>query len=332
MRAVAMDHCGGPEVLGVRDIATPAIVTDTEVLIRVRAAGVNPIDAKLRRAASGYPVRLPAVLGFDGAGVVEAVGSSVSRFNPGDEVYYCYPAFGGKTGSYADFQVVEERYLARKPVALTFEQAAAAPLVLITAWESLHLRGRIQEGDTVLVHGGAGGVGHMAIQLAKRAGARVCTTVSSPEKAAFVESLGADETVFYREENPAIALLEWTDEQGVDLALDTVGGKVFEHTFTMVKVGGDLVTLLQPDAGINWTVARQRNLSVHFELMLTPSYLGMEVEQREQSRILEQCTPWFEHGDLWVSVAESFPLEAAAEAHRRLEAGGSTGKLVLRCG
>jgi len=169
----------------------------------------------------------------------------------------------------------------------------------------------------------------MAIQLAKLAGARVCTTVSSEKKAAFVERLGADEPVFYKEENFTIALLDWTNEEGVDICLDTAGGETFEHSFTAVRVYGDLVTLLPPPPDTNWMVARQRNLRIGFELMLTPHYLGMVDAQRRQGQILRDASGLIDEGRLRVHVAETFPLEDAAEAHRRLEAGAATGKLVL---
>ncbi len=169
----------------------------------------------------------------------------------------------------------------------------------------------------------------MAIQIAKLAGARVCATVSSEEKAAFTERLGADEPIFYREESFTTALLEWTDEEGVDVCLDTVGGKTFEHSFTAVRVYGDLVTLLQPPANTNWMIARQRNLRVSFELTLTPVYLGMVAAQRRQGKLLRNAAELFDSGRLRVHVKETFPLADATEAHRRLESGSATGKLVL---
>ena len=135
--------------------------------------------------------------------------------------------------------------------------------------------------------------------------------------------------LFCREENFTIALLEWTDEEGVDICLDTVGGETFEHSFTAVRVYGDLVTLLQPPANTNWMVARQRNLRISFELVLTPLYLGMVAAQHRQGQILRRAAELFDTGRLRVHVAQTFPLADAAEAHRRLEAGSAKGKLVL---
>jgi NADPH2:quinone reductase len=329
MRAVVMDEPGGPEVLHPAEMSKPGLQTEHDVLVRLKAAGVNPIDTKIRATAAAYPVRLPAILGCDGAGVVEAVGSAVSEFKPGDEVYYCQIGFGARFGNYAEYAAVDQKLVAKKPSSLSFEQAAAAPLVLITAWEALHDRARIRPGHDVLIHAGAGGVGHVAIQLAKLAGARVATTVGSDEKAAFAESMGADNTIFYREENFTLALLDWTDEQGVDIVFDTVGGEVFEHSFTAAKVYGDIVTLLQPGPDVNWTVARQRNLRISFELMLTPAYLGMAEAMRAQGDILKRCAELFDAGKLRIHVDRVLPLAEAAEAHRLLHSGAAKGKLAL---
>jgi NADPH2:quinone reductase len=329
MNAVVMQAPGGADVLQHREFPAPVIRHDTDVLVRLRAAGLNPIDAKLRQNPGSYAMPLPAVLGFDGAGVVEATGKAVSRFSPGDEVYFCHPSFGGRSGCYASSTVVPEILLARKPARLSFTEAAAVPLALITAWESLFDRADVQAGQKVLVHGGAGGVGHLAIQLAKQAGAVVCATVSSQAKARFVNSLGAEEAVFYREEDFVQAVLRWSGGQGVEVALDTVGGQTFEHTFPAVRYGGRVVTLLQPASGTNWGIARQRNLGIGLELMLSPTYLEIPQAQRAQSRILEECATRFDTGELRVGVMHTYPLKEAAQAHQELERGMRIGKLVL---
>lgn len=329
MKAVVMTSVGPPEVLQVRDIGKPSIRRDTEVLIRGKAAGINPADSKLRRGEAIYPLGETAVLGCDGAGVIEEVGPGVSEFGIGDAVYSYQPGFGARMGTYAEYAVVEQRLVAPMPKSLSFEGAAAVPQVLIAAWEALHERARVGAGQNVLVHGGAGGVGHMAVQLAKLSGARVCTTVSSEQKAGFVQRLGADDPIFYRDENFTIALLEGTDEEGVDVCIDTVGGETFEHSFTAVRVFGDLVTLSRPSASTNWTIARQRNLRISFQLTLTPLYLGMVDAQRRQGQILRRAAELFDTGRLLVHVAQSYQLKEAAEAHRRLEAGSATGKIVL---
>jgi NADPH:quinone reductase len=172
-------------------------------------------------------------------------------------------------------------------------------------------------------------VGHLAIQLAKQAGAGVCTTVSSETKAAFVSSLGADEHIFYRDEDFAQAVLRWTAGQGVDVALDTVGGETFEQTFAAMRYAGRVVTLLQPPSSTNWGTARQRNLVIGLELMLSPTYLEIAQAQRAQSRILEACAARFDDGDLRVCVSQTFSLKDAALALHELESGTQNGKLVL---
>lgn len=330
MKAVLMTAAGDPEVLQLQEVADPSIQQDTELLVRLRAAGVNPIDTKLRRRGTFYPNQMPAILGCDGAGVVEAVGSGVQRFRVGDEVYFCQGGLGGKLGNYAQMAVVDERFVARKPASLSFVEAAAAPLVLITAWESLFERGRLQAGQQVLIHGGAGGVGHVAIQLAKLHGAAVCTTVSSQEKAVLAYISGADRTILYKEKDFVQAILNLTGGEGVDLAFDTVGGETFYKTFSAVRLYGDVVTILEPaQEFMNWKTARSRNLRISYELMLTPMLQGVVAAQQHQAEILEQCARWIDEGKLKVHISKILPLEQAAEAHRLLEAGSMMGKIVL---
>jgi len=329
MKAVVMAAPGGPEVLTVQDLPPPVLEADHDMLIRVRAAGINPVDTKIRARGPFRAAPAPHVLGCDAAGVVEQVGRAVTRFQPGDEVYFCDGGLGGPRGNYAEYTLVDERFAARKPRNLDFVQAAAAPLVLITAWEALHDRAHLHDGQTVLVHGGAGGVGHVAIQLARLAGARVCTTVSTKDKAAFARDLGAEETILYRDQDFVAAVLAWTGGTGVDVALDTVGGEIFTRTAEAVAVYGDLVTILQPGADTDWNSARTRNLRIGLELMLTPMLLRLPEAQERQARILERCAELFEQDRLRIHVQETLALEDAAEAHRILARGLSGGKLVL---
>jgi NADPH2:quinone reductase len=328
MQAVFMTATGGPDVLRLGEAPDPE-PGPCQVRVRLKAAGVNPVDTKLRARGTYYPDQIPAILGCDGAGVVDAVGSAVTRFRAGDEVWFCNGGIGGDPGTYARYSLVHEDHLARKPRHLSFAEAAAAPLVLITAWESLHDRAALHKGATVLIHGGTGGVGHVAIQLAKASGARVITTVSSPEKEAFARLLGADAVVRYDERDFVQAVLDWTGGEGVDIALDTVGGPVFQRTCTAVRPYGDLVTLLQPGPEIDWRTARLRNLRFSLEMMLSPMYYGWQAARKHQASILEKCTPLTENGQLRISVSREFPLAQAAEAHRLLEAGGVSGKIVL---
>jgi len=331
MKAILMTEAGSPEVLQLQEVPQPRIEKDTEILVRLRAAGVNPIDTKLRQRGTFYPDQMPAILGCDGAGVVEAVGSGVQRFQVGDEVYFCAGGLGEhRTGNYAQLAVVDERMVARKPSSLSFAEAAAAPLVLITAWEALYDRGRLEAGQRVLIHAGAGGVGHVAIQLAKLKGAEVCTTVGSQDKARLARQFGADHSILYKQTDFVQAALDWTGGEGVDLAFDTVGSKTFYDTFPAVRVYGDVVTILEPDpTHINWKTARSRNLRISLELMLTPMLQGLVAAQQHQAEILNQCATWIDEGKLKIHLSQTFPLQDAAAAHKALETGSTTGKIAL---
>jgi NADPH2:quinone reductase len=329
MKAVVMTGAGAPDVLELRDLPVPQLQTPTQVLVRLKAAGVNPIDTKVRQRGTFISNGSPDILGCDGAGVVEVVGPHVSGFGPGDAVYFCFGGLGGSQGNYAEYALVEQHCLTPKPQSLSFEEAAAAPLVLITAWEALYDRARLCAGQRVLIHAGAGGVGHVAVQLAKRQGAMVATTVSNAQKADFVKGLGADLPILYPQQDFVEAVLDWTDGEGVDVAFDTVGGETFYRSCEAVNLYGDVVTLLQPSEDGNLKGARQRNLRVGLELMLTPMLLDLREEQAEQAKILRECGRLFDGGSLQVQVSEVFPLAEAAEAHRRIEAGSMSGKVVL---
>ena len=328
MHSILMIKAGTPDVLEYQEIETPEIKLDSELLIHIQAAGVNPLDTKLRQGL--YPMdNLPAVLGCDGSGIVEAIGSEVSKFKVGDEVYFFHGGIGPIQGNYAEFRTIEERFVAHKPESLNFTEAAAAPLALITAWEALHDRVQIKAGQNVFINAGAGGVGHLAIQLAKIVGANVCTTISSDEKADFVRSLGADMTINYKEQNFVEAVLDWTDGNGVDIVMDNVGSKLIEASFPAIKHYGHFVTLLQPDKETDWTVARQRNIGIHLEIMLSPLLFGLKDAQKHQTFILEECARYFDAGKLKIHISKSMPLAEAATAHTDIETGTTTGKIVL---
>lgn len=329
MKAVLMTSPGAPNVLALAEVAPPRLQADTELLIRLKAAGINPIDTKLRSRGTFYPDQMPAILGCDGAGIVEAVGSAVQKFRPGDEVYFCNGGLGGHPGNYAEWTVIDERFAAYKPKTLSFVEAAAAPLVLITAWEALYDRARLQPGQRVLIHAGTGGVGHVAIQLARLQGASVATTVGNAEKANFTRQLGADCIIDYRQSDFIEAVLAWTAGQGVEITFDTVGGDTFGKSFEATQIYGDVVTILEPGPNTPWKVARTRNQRISLELMLTPMLKGLVDEQIAQAKILEQCARLIDNGELQIHVARSFPLADAALAHQQLEAGGFLGKLVL---
>lgn len=334
MRAVVMNEAGSPDVLKLEEVAQPQITEPNQLLVRLMAAGINPVDTKVRTNGLFFPDGLPAILGCDGAGVVEAVGADVTRFQPGDQVYYCYGGLGKKisgfsVGNYADYAVVDDIHVAIKPDCLGFDEAAAAPLVLITAWEALFDRADIHSGQKVFIHAGAGGVGHVAIQLARMAGCEVATTVSSDEKAAFVKELGADLIINYKREDVAEALLKWTDGEGVNVAFDTVGGAAFNQLVPAMAHYGDLVSILQVPDDTDWKSLRLKNVRVSQELMLTPMVYDLREAAEHQSDILEQCAQLFDEQKLSIFVSDVLPLEDAAKAHRMIEAGGTTGKIVL---
>lgn len=327
MKVAMMTKAGGPDVLQLRELPIPT-AQGRQLLVRLKAAGVNPLDTKLRARGTYYPERMPAVLGCDGAGIVEETGPDSQRFKAGDAVYFCNGGIGGHPGTYAEYALIDERFAAPKPTSLSFAEAAAAPLVLITAWEALHERGRMQPEQHVLIHAGAGGVGHVAVQLAHIHDARVCTTVSGNDKVRFVGDLGVDYVVDYREHDFVDAVNEWS-HGGVELGFDTVGGTTFQRTVHCIRHYGDLVTLLQPGNDVDWKEARLRNLRICFELMLAPMVYRLTAAQENQAEILRRCADLFDAGKLRIHLAKTFPLEQAAEAHRMIEAGGMIGKLAL---
>ena len=329
VRAVLMTATGGPDVLKVTQIPEPGPPTGHDVRVRLRAAGVNPVDGKLR---SGGTIggSLPAILGWDGAGVVEATGPAVSRVRAGDEVYFCDGGFGPTPGTYQEVKVLDERYVARKPERLSFVEAAAAPLVTITAWEALRERARLHQGQFALVQAGAGGVGHMSVQIARLAGARVATTVTAGPKTELASSLGAELCIDYTRENVGEKLRAWTGMDGADVVHDTVGGKTFTACFPLTRPYGDLVSNVESpwqDEAIE--AMHNRNLRVSFTWMPAPSVFGWPAERERQRAILEQAAAHFDAGDLRVQVGATFPLEKAADAHRALESGQVIGKTVL---
>lgn len=329
MKACIFKQPGSPEVLTYTDLPMPSIRQPTEMRIRLKAAGVNPIDTKIRGRGAFVPNAEFTVLGCDGAGIVESVGADVRQFSPGDEVFFCSGGLGGDRGNYAEFAIVDEHDVIHKPGRLSFAEAAAAPLVLLTAWEALYDRARLAAQQRVLIHAGAGGVGHVAIQLAKLRHTQVATTISSEEKARFATHLGADHCIYYNHIHFIDAIMAWTDGRGVDIAFDTVGGSVLSDSFKATHYGGDVVTLLAPADNTNWKAARDRNLRVSFELMLTPQLQQLPDARSHQAKILASCAKWLEAGQLYIHVDQTFPLSEATAAHRWIETGSGMGKVVL---
>jgi len=328
MKAIMMTAIGNPDVLELHDIDEPEISTATQVKVRLKAAGVNPVDTKIRHNGLLYDHPLPVVLGCDGAGEVIETGSAVSQFKPGDKVWFCHGGLGREQGNYAEYTVLDQRWVSLMPQTCSFAEAAALPLVLITAWGGLFDRGGLQAGQTVLIHAGAGGVGHVAIQLAKLKGARVIATVRSEQKAEFVKAMGADEVILYTQDGLADAVNELTGGKGADLVFDTVGAEAFKASIPATAHFGRLVTLLDPGE-LSLAEARMRNLLIGFELMLTPMLRDLPEARDKHVEILKQCAQWVDGGLLKTHISKQLPLAEAAKAHELIETGHSTGKIVL---
>ena len=333
MKAIFATAPGSPDVLQLRDIPKPELPSPHHLCVKLAAAGVNPIDTKLRTRPIYYPDKLPAILGCDGAGIVEETGKAVTRFKVGDEVYFCNGGIGDEPGCYAEYTTLHEDYCAVKPANLGLQDSAALPLVLLAAWEALVGRASLQAGQTVLIHAAAGGVGHIAVQLAHHLGARIAVTVGDSKKAGLAHGLGAEKIINYREQDFVQETLNWTRSKGADVVFDTVGGETFLRSLNAVRIGGKLATLLATPLSLADTqLARLRNLSLCYELMLTPQVLKLHDERIRQRRILEEGAKLVEEGGLGVLVTHRLPLEQAAEAHRMIEQGGMVGKIILTMG
>lgn len=312
MKAMVITAFGGPEVFEKRDIPKPKPGIG-ELLVRVRATSVNPVDYKIRRNGGWAGVLPPAVIGYDAAGVVEEIGPGVKTFKPGDEVFYTPLIFGGQ-GTYAEYNVVDESIVAAKPHSLNFIEAASLPLAGCTAWDGIIGIGRVQLGETVLQHAGAGGVGSLAVQMAKAAGAQVLSTCKGGN-ADLVQSLGADATIDYSENKFENSVLRITSGRGVDLVYDTVGGDTLARSIQASRPHGRLISIVNTSGDLN--AAYVKNLSVSFHFMERAGYK------------MEALKTLVDQGQLRPVIDSVMPLEQVAEAHRRLEAGGVRGKIVL---
>lgn len=323
MQAQVLTEFGGPDKLRLTQVESP-VAGPGQALVRIRAAALNPVDAKIR---GGLPIGpdMPAILGADLAGVVEAVGEGVEGISVGDEVYGCAGGVKGHGGTLAQYIAADARLLAPKPKNLSFHEAAALPLVAITAvdaMEKLALTG----DDHVLVHGGVGGVGHIGIQLAKAAGARVSTTVSSEEAAALARQLGADDTIL-RSEPVADYVARLTDGSGFSAIFDTVGGDNLTNSFAAAAIGGRIATTnarTTADLGD----MHGKALSLHVVFMLLPMLRGPGRERH--GRILRDLAALADAGKLRPLIDERrFTLETAADAHALLDSGKARGKIVV---
>lgn len=312
MKAMVIREFGGPEKLLLADMPVPTPAAH-EVRVRVRAASLNPVDYKIRQSGSWAGIPMPAILGYDAAGVVDAVGASVTHLAPGDEVFYSARIFG-RQGTYAEYHVEDAAIVAKKPLNLSFEEAASLPLAAITAYDAIVGFFGTKPGDTVLIQAGAGGVGSYAVQLAKAAGARVLAT-GRAESAEFIRELGADEVIDYRNTRFEDEVNRLTDGRGVDAAFDTVGGDVITRSIGCVRPYGKLATIVRVDGSINGMQIKNQTL-----------YFGFMERTREKIQALATLAA---RGQVMPVIDSVFPLESVADAHRKLEAGGMRGKIVL---
>lgn len=308
MHAIIQDTFGGPEVFRLADVPEPAPLP-TEVVVRAKAIGVNPVETYVRAGRFPFAGQPPIILGWDVAGVVESVVPGTNRFAVGDEVFGM-PLFPRAAKAYAELVAAPARQLARKPAALDFRQAAAIPLAGLTAWQSLVDVAGVRAGERVLIHGASGGVGHIAVQIAKARGAHVIGTASTG-KCDFVRHLGADDVIDHRSIDFAEAVRD------VDVVLDVVGGDYGERSLKTLKPGGMLVTIVDR---LNRELAEKAADSGR-------RFAGVTVEPDHGG--LEALAALAEAGKLTVHVEKAFPLAEAGNAHHFLVEGRPRGKIVL---
>jgi NADPH2:quinone reductase len=314
MKAVVINEFGGADKLQFQDIPAPTPEAG-EVQIKVAYAGVNPVDWKIREGflQDWLPHVFPVTLGWDAAGVVSAVGEDVSSFKVGDPVWaYCrLPTV--QHGTYAEYVTVPEHFVAPKPASLELKQAAAIPLVALTAWQALFDFCNLRANQTVLIHAGAGGVGSLAIGFAKQVGAKVITTASAKNHP-YVFELGADEAVDYTENN-FVQLIRQKHPEGVDVVLDCVGGETLQKSLQLVRPEGSLASIVDT---IDAEFGKAKNVKSGF-VFVTPN----GVQLRSIGELLDR-------GDVRAPLVEELALEEAAEAQARSQAGHTKGKLVLK--
>lgn len=316
MKAIALKHFGGPDAFELLELPKP-VPAAGQVLVRVHATSINPLDFQVRRGDYRDLVPLPAITGHDVSGVVEAVGAGVTAFVPGDEVWYTPQIFDGQ-GSYAEYHVAAETIVGKKPASLSHLEAASLSLVGGTAWEALVVRAALRVGETILVHGGAGGVGHVAIQLAKAIGARVITTARE-DNAGFVRGMGADVVIDYEKHDYVEAVLRETGGQGVDVVFDTIGGDTLSRSADVLAQLGRLVSIVDIAQPQNLIQAWGKNASYHF------------VFTRQNRGKLDELSALVERGQLRPHVGATYSLADIPLAHARLESRdkGLRGKIAI---
>ena len=310
---MAIHEFGGPEQIEEIDVPDPLVGPDS-ILIRVKTAGVNPVDAKIRQGASKerWPHFFPLILGWDAAGVVERAGPAIRHLGEGDEVYaYCRKDYV-RDGTYAELVSVRAPSVARKPATASWEEAGATPLAALTAFQALHDALQVERGDTVLIHGGSGGVGSFAVQLARSAGAHVIATASDANHD-FLRDLGAADAIDYNERDFADAVRE-SHPDGVDHVLDLVGGDTLDRSAAVLRPRGRAASVLVPQA----PGALAEN-DIDFSYVFVRPDAGQ----------LTAIAGLVDEGEVRVQVQEALPLADAARAHEQIESGHTRGKLVL---
>ena len=326
MRAMVATGFGGPEVFELKQIPRP-VPGPGQVLIRVRASSVNPIDTKIRRGALAALAPAPMVLGCDAAGEVVASGPG-SPWQPGDRVMACGGGVTGYPGALAEYQVIDATLCAPCPAGLSWETCGALPLVGLTADEGL-TRANVHAGQRVLVHAGTGGVGQMAIQLAKQRGAKVWATVSTPEKASIARELGADGVIFYREQAVADYVREITGGAGFEVVFDTVGGDNVAKCFEAVGVSGTVVSISTRTTA-DLSPLHAKGVSLHVVFMIIPLLYNQTGPRAAQGRTLARISQLAASGQINPLLdPHVFPFEQAGAAHALLESGSAIGKVTL---
>lgn len=327
MKVQLIKKFGDPSVFELAEIAKPELKPG-HVLIKVHATSVNQIDCKIRSGSvSAIAPQLPAILHGDVAGVIESLASDVTQFSMGDEVYGCAGGLRGTGGALAEFMLADAKLLAKKPTSLSMLDAAALPLVSITAWEALFRKAKLINNVNVLIHGGVGGVGHIAVQLAKWRGAKVYTTVLKNEDFSLVKSFGADEVINAKEEDVEKYINRLTDDHGFDIVVDTVGGSNLDKSFLAASTNGAVITTAARSTH-DLTPMHNKALSLHVVFMLLPILKNQGRE--EHGKILTELSSIVDAGKLRPLVdPHQFRLETVADAHALLESGKAKGKIVL---
>lgn len=315
MKAAVLTAFGDAESFEIQTVPKP-VPKPNQVLVRVYATSVNPVDYQIRRGDYKDLVRLPAIIGVDISGVIEAIGETVKEFKVGDEVYYS-PQIFGESGSYAQYHVADAAIVAVKPASLSHAEAACFPLAGGTAWDCLVTRGNLQVGETVLIHAGAGGVGSIAIQLAKAMGAYVFATCSYKNRD-FAKELGADRVIDYKNEDYAEVVCQDTGGLGVDLVLDTIGGETIQRSPAIIRPFGRLVSIVDIATPLSLLEAWGKNLTIHF--VFTPPYRAK----------LEALTKLIDRAQLRPVIDSIMAWDQVIQAHQHLEQGGTRGKVVLQ--